>query len=49
MNPDFEETDFIDLDELEEGYDELEDLLGATLESLTDFDEYIMNEDDGQE
>lgn len=51
MNPDddFVDTGFIDLDEAAEGYDELEDLLDAALDSPTDFDEYIMNEDDSNE
>lgn len=47
MNPDEDfDTDFVDLDEIEEGYDTLEDLLDAALDSPTDFDEYVMNEDD---
>jgi hypothetical protein len=51
MNPedDFVDTDFIDLDEAAESFDTMEDLLDAALDSPTDFDEYIMNEDDCRE
>ncbi len=39
------DLDSVDLDLLED-YDELEDLLDAALDSPTDFDEHLMNEDD---
>lgn len=43
-DPLFDEDDFDGFDELE--FDTLEDRLDHLLDSPTDFDEYVMNEDD---